>query len=41
LSILIGAVIGGVLAYLAAWLIMPRPDPISVMSAPSPATPQP
>jgi phage shock protein C len=36
LSILFGAVIGGVIAYLAAWLIMPRPHSTAVV--PSAAT---
>jgi phage shock protein PspC (stress-responsive transcriptional regulator) len=37
LSILCGAVIGGLLAYLLAWLIMPRP-PDLVVSTPVPAS---
>src|SRR4051794_33892151 len=36
LSILFGAVIGGVIAYLAAWLIMPRPHSTAIV--PSTAT---
>jgi phage shock protein C len=35
LSILCGAVVGGVIAYLVAWLIIPRPHDVVV----SPATP--
>jgi phage shock protein PspC (stress-responsive transcriptional regulator) len=36
-SIVFGALIGGVLAYLAAWLIMPRPS--AVVMSPSPVVP--
>jgi len=36
LSIVFGAVIGGVIAYLAAWLIMPRPHTTAIV--PSTAT---
>jgi len=39
LSVLVGAVVGGVIAYLAAWLIMPRPHQVTAMSTPSPAAP--
>jgi len=38
LSILCGAVVGGVIAYLVAWLIMPRPHD-AVLSAATPASP--
>jgi phage shock protein PspC (stress-responsive transcriptional regulator) len=31
LSILLGAVIGGVIAYLAAWLIMPKPHATAIV----------
>jgi phage shock protein PspC (stress-responsive transcriptional regulator) len=40
LSILFGAVIGGVVAYLLAWIIMPRRQDITFHS-PAPAAPQP
>lgn len=40
LSVLVGAVIGGVLAYLAAWLIMPAPHRSAMIpAAPTPAVP--
>ena len=39
LSIICGAVIGGVIAYLVAWLIIPRPADVSYPTAvPAPAT---
>jgi phage shock protein C len=37
LSILLGAVVGGVIAYLAAWLIMPKPQAAALV--PSTVTP--
>jgi phage shock protein C len=39
LSILCGAVIGGVIAYFVAWLIIPRPDSL-VLSPDAPPSPQ-
>jgi phage shock protein PspC (stress-responsive transcriptional regulator) len=38
LSILCGAVVGGVIAYLVAWLIIPRPHD-AILSMTSPASP--
>jgi len=38
LSILCGAIIGGVIAYLVAWVIMPRPPDVRVATA-APASP--
>ena len=38
LSILCGAVVGGVIAYLVAWLIIPRPQD-AILSMTSPASP--
>jgi phage shock protein C len=37
LSILCGAVVGGVIAYLVAWFIIPR-SPAAVLSTPAPVT---
>jgi phage shock protein PspC (stress-responsive transcriptional regulator) len=39
LSILVGAVVGGVLAYLVAWLIIPRPHEVAM--TPSTVNPAP
>lgn len=38
LSILFGAVVGGVVAYLIAWLIIPRP-PVSILTTITPTAP--
>jgi phage shock protein C len=38
LSILCGAVVGGVIAYLVAWVIIPRPHDVSLTTA-APASP--
>jgi phage shock protein C len=40
-SILPGCIVGGVLAYLAAWLIIPKAGPMTLTSTPSPAAPTP
>jgi phage shock protein PspC (stress-responsive transcriptional regulator) len=37
LSIFVGAIIGGVLAYLLAWLIIPKSEPVSVSTHPVPS----